>query len=262
MFAMTIATNLGLLRRFQIHETVFTRFLLGIKAWHRDLVHNWKRAVKGAHFVYNLIKMAELGSVLSQLEQLVLIVAVLCRDIDWQAELNESFVDESLSIVFRDRPAMEIHHCERTIEVINSEGSNIFENVPDGDLDDVWAAILALIQTTNMGDHFGILLQFRNLAWPHVLFNERSPSHRLLLMKILIKLADVFWVFLDWTSCVEWTERVVGKCESQEQLGFIWFVARPLMGAVAEVFPKAKMFLDTSDKNRAEWVADARSNRR
>jgi hypothetical protein len=147
---------------------------------------------------------------------------------------------------------MEMHHCKVAIAEATADGQDIFRNVTSGEIDHVWANLISLVVATDMAAHFDIVGHFRDLVFPYVLFNDRAPDHRLLLMKMLIKAGDVYSIFLDWETCSAAAKKAGGG-DPREQIGLIWFVARPLMAAIVEVFPKAQQFLDACGENLAKW---------
>jgi GAF domain-containing protein len=253
-----VFTHLHFFQKFSIAPEVFSGFVLALRDLYQPSgLYTWRRTVMSAHFICGLVLGTEIGQILPAAEQLQLLVAVLCRNADWQPQLDTALVDLGMAVVFQDRPAMEMHHCEAAVALLADPGRNIFAGLPPGEVAVVWDGIFRLILATNMRQHFEIVAEAHRLTFPHVLFKGNSMDHRILLAKVLIKLADVFWTMLDFP----WAEELAGEAAgaigdsrlAANQAGLILFVARPLMSIVAAIAPRAQPFLAKCEENLKKW---------
>jgi hypothetical protein len=217
-----------------------------------------------------LLTATDLASILTPLECLALVVAALCHDIDHSDHEEQAGTDIGLSVLYRDRPVMEVHHCEQTMNIITKAEQNIFEHVPEDQQMQLWQMIISLILATDMAQHFEFWSKFDRLVYPQNMLNAQSSQHRLLLAQIVLKASDaaattrLFQVNERWANAANElakkghssSPRTV-ECDpaavAQGQIGFIMFVANPLLRTLVDVLPGARPMLNQLQGNLNEW---------
>ncbi|OTF71296.1 hypothetical protein BLA29_005865, partial [Euroglyphus maynei] len=91
-------TELNFLKTFNISYKVLCRWILTVrKNYRRVIYHNWRHALNVAQTMFVIIKTCNLNKILNEKEQLALMVASICHDLDHRG-LNNSFQAKSCRI--------------------------------------------------------------------------------------------------------------------------------------------------------------------
>jgi hypothetical protein len=213
----------------------------------------------------------------SKLECFALFISAICKDIDHYDFEDKSRSDIALAVLYRNRPVMEMHHCEQAIRIISKTEQNIFENIDQEQQVQLWQMIISLILGTDMAQHFELVSKLRVLVYPQMLFNAQSPQHRLLLAQIVVKSCDMssttrlFPINEKWATHVGKFTKQVGKSETETReadqlvvaknhLGFIMLVARPLFEVLCETVPGLSPAFDQLNGNIDEWKKRIKAN--
>ncbi|PAA74571.1 hypothetical protein BOX15_Mlig007514g2 [Macrostomum lignano] len=147
----------GLLAALQLDYRALCLWLLSVHKNYRPLLHhNWRHAFGVAHCACRLAKQSpELSSHLSPLEQLAVLVAALCHDLDHQdpdgfgqragldplAELYSSSVTER-------------RHFSRCIMLLSLEGCDILARLPQAQYSACISLVERCILATDLRQHF------------------------------------------------------------------------------------------------------------
>ena len=268
--------DLELSSTFNINNSKLIRFLLCVHDLQMNSkYHSWRRSVECTQFIYYLLTTTELNMVLSKIETLALLVAALCHDLDHYNIEDRGRSEIALSILYRNRSVLEVHHCEQTISVITKPEHNIFEGIDNDQQVNLWQMIISLILSTDMSKHFDIFNKFKALVYPQLMFNMQLPQQRLLLMEIALKCGDVSQT----CRLMPISERVAkeqmemlqqGIMDKRKtdtgldshmiakyQIGFFCLIARPLFFVLCEAIPEAKPALNQLEGNLIEWKEKA-----
>ncbi|OHS94488.1 GAF domain containing protein [Tritrichomonas foetus] len=264
--------DLGLSSTFHINNAKLIRFLLCVHDLHMNSqYHSWRRSIESAQFIYFLLTSTEMAMMLSKLEILALLVAAICHDIDHYDIEDRGRSEIALSVLYRNRSVLEVHHCEQTISVITKPEQNIFEAIESEQQVTLWQTIISLILATDMSKHFDIFNKCKALVYPQNMLNLQSPQHRLFLMQIALKCADVSETCRLMPICerVAQNQLEMLRAESREkdkrteylehydiakyQIGFFMMIARPLFIILCEAVPTAKPALDQLEGNLSSW---------
>lgn len=274
-FIASIFHDLGISKQFKINNAKLIRFLLNVHDFHKKgQYHSWKRAIECVQFVYYLLATTELNVMIPPLEILAVVVAAICHDVDHYDFDDESRSEIALSVLYRNRPIMEMHHCEQTINIISQAEQNIFENVEPEQQAILWQTIISLILGTDMAKHFELVNKYSALVYPQNMLNLQIPAHKLLLEQMIIKMGDasaacrLFQINDRWSrtayksSLPEEERKAIGQNRfkddvflliAEQQVGFINIISRPILRGLVEVAKSAKPALDQMEGNLNEW---------
>ena len=267
--------DLGFSHDFKINNAKLIRFLLAVHDLHCDAnYHSWNRAIESAQFVYYLLTTTDLPMILSKLEAFALFIAAICHDLHHYNIEDKSRSEIALAVLYRNRPVLEMHHCEQCINVISKPEHNIFENIEQDQQVQLWQSIISLILSTDMAQHFQLVQKFRSLVFPTMMLNMNSPQHKLLLSQIVLKCCDaatacrLFPVNERWAKTLNDLGHKLNASEAgtneeemviiaKNQVGFSLIVAQPLFTVLVQAIPEAKPALDQLIGNLDEWKARA-----
>jgi GAF domain-containing protein len=271
----TFFHELGFSSTFEINNAKLIRFLLALHDLYGGATfHSWTRTIEAAQFVFYLLTTTDLPNILTPLEAFALMIAALCHDVDHSETDNQSPAEIGLSVLYRNRPVMEMHHCEQTMHVITKAEQNIFEHVPEDQQSLLWQMIISLILGTDMGQHFELCSKMSRIVFPQNMLNPQSPQHRLLLAQIVLKCTDAAATTRVFSVNERWAREVIvnthkktrgSRPDSIEnrivtakgQVGFILLVANPLFRVLVEVLPQAIPLLRQLRGNLHRWKGRA-----
>ena len=267
--------DLGLISTFKINNAKFIRFLLAVHdLYQKQTVHGWRQAIESTQFVYYLLSSTELNNAFSKLDMLALLISALCHDIDHYDIEDKGRSEIALAVLYRNRPILEMHHCEVTIGVISKEEQNIFENIESDQSVQLWQMIISLILATDMAQHFEILNMFKALVYPQNMLNLTNSMHKLLLMQIILKCSDVahtcrlmqvdedfaikagklfHGIGLNEDNINEDEKKSDNVKRAKYMMAFIILISRPLFLVLAEAVPGARSAFDQLEGNLEEW---------
>ena len=125
------------------------------------------------------------------MEILIILVASICHDVGHPG-VNNSFLSNtshSLSIRYNDQSILENFHTCLTFEILTSSSDlNIFSNFSRNEFQAIRKAIILCILSTDLSKHVEILNRLENISGN---FDKEDPDHRSLILKMLIKSADI-----------------------------------------------------------------------
>ncbi|KAI8761655.1 cGMP-dependent 3,5-cyclic phosphodiesterase, partial [Biomphalaria glabrata] len=168
MSCISMFEDLGFLARWRIKIDTLVRFLLMVKKGYRNPpYHNWMHAYAVTHFCYLLIKNLHLHNYLDDIELLALFVSCLCHDIDHRGTTN-SFQVQSQSVLAAlyssEGSVMERHHLAQSMCILNTDGSNLFENLSSKEYQTVLDLMREIILATDLAHHLRTVKEQEQLA--------------------------------------------------------------------------------------------------
>ncbi|OHT14327.1 GAF domain containing protein [Tritrichomonas foetus] len=198
--------SLDLTTTFRITNSKLIRFLLAVyESCNDKILHTWNKAVESVQFMYFLIKKIELDYDIPKLDQLVLLICALCHDID-HFEQDMGGIEGPFQILYRNRPIMEMHHCEEIVTIINESEQNIFENISPEDATQMWLKIYDLILATNPSTFYMNMTRLGTLVRPNFIFKFQNKSHRTFLYKAMVIACDLCRTVNSFELCKEWAQ--------------------------------------------------------
>lgn len=277
----------NLLEEFKIPNEVFFRFIYAIREKYNDVpYHNWMHCVDVCQYLAYEISTAELEKVFTPLEMLSLFVAAVCHDAGHEG-LNNIYnvkAETPLGILFKDQSVMETHHCTVAISLLTREEYNLFHNVDLENQRALWTKIIQLILATDMANHFKLVKETSDIV-ENAEFDINKPEHRILAMKLLLKVGDIsnvsrpFQIADKWCDilCEEFfrqgdNEKSLGigltsplndrlnSDKPKSQIGFYNFVCLPLYSVVGKIFPPLEVNHVSVKSNLEVWKELAGQN--
>ena len=271
-----------LLQEFKVTNEKFFRFLTEIRDTYKKVpYHNWRHAVDVTQFVTYELLISRFDQHLTKFELFGLLVSAVCHDANHDGFTNVYNVkaETPLGILFKNQSVMETHHCQVAINVISKEETNIFEIFQKDEYKKMWGLIISLILSTDMARHFDIINTFNNLKDTES-FNMTITEHRILIMQIILKCADISNVARPFELADKWCdvlceeffrqgdlERANGMeftspnndrehlDKPKSQIGFYTFVCLPLFQTAARAIPALQCNVDQVSSNLNRWKA-------
>ena len=183
--------HFDIMTTFKINNETFFHFLFDVRAsYNRVPYHNWMHAVDVCQFLAFTIQCGGFGKIFTKFEIFGLLTAAICHDANHDGFSNQYNVKAQtpLGILFKNQSVMETHHCSVSIGIITKDESNIFKNLSETEIAQMWNLFINLILSTDMAKHFTIVEQAQSLdkkTW------HTTEEGRLNVMELLIKSADI-----------------------------------------------------------------------
>ncbi|KAL8598744.1 cGMP-dependent 3',5'-cyclic phosphodiesterase [Nucella lapillus] len=275
--------DLGFISRWRLKSDTLARFLLMVKKGYRNPpYHNWMHAFSVAHFGYLCIKNLQLVTYLEDIELFALFVSCLCHDIDHRGTTN-SFQVKSQSVLAAlyssEGSVMERHHLAQSMCILNTEGSNIFENLSSKEYQQVLDLMRDIILATDVAHHLRIFSSLEEMATNG--YTRTDPKCRNLLLCLLMTASDLSDQTKTWDNTKHIAvliyqeffsqgdlEKALGEsplemmdreraCVPDLQISFLDNIAIPVYRVLAMVFPQAKSVQECVLNNRKHWERKA-----
>lgn len=161
------------------------------------------------------------------------LLASLLHDFDHPGTSNSYQINASstLAIRYNDISVLENHHCAKAFEIIHSHGLDIFSGLQPEQKKFMRKAIIALILSTDMTQHFSLLEELESVAGvylsdpskipPLIQVDAEHPGYpragrrnidekpRLTIMKSILHVADISNPARPWEACKKWSDLVL-----------------------------------------------------
>lgn len=279
--AIHIFSQFGLPETFQIDRYRLRAFLHTLKKHYKaNPYHNFRHAVDVLQFTYAMLSVGKAMECLSRLEILGLLIAAVSHDVGHPG-LNNNFLIEtghSLAITYNDVSVLENFHGNQLFLILSNEECNILQNLERGQYQQLRKQVLQCILATDMSLHMDLLGKINSIK---PVFSADIAEHRLLLCKLIIKVADISNPTKPFEQAKYWgdllreemfrqgdKERVeLGKVSAYMDrtdlaatapkfaLGFADMIMLPIVKCVVEFLPKASGLLESLLRNRSVWIA-------
>ncbi|XP_070198200.1 cGMP-dependent 3',5'-cyclic phosphodiesterase-like isoform X2 [Littorina saxatilis] len=275
--------DLGFTTRWRLKPDTLARFLLMVKKGYRNPpYHNWMHAFSVAHFGYLSIKNLHLTNHLDDIELFALFVSCLCHDIDHRGTTN-SFQVKSQSVLAAlyssEGSVMERHHLAQSMCILNTEGSNIFENLSSKEYQQMLDLMKDIILATDVAHHLRIFDLLEDMARDG--YDKNDPKCHDLLLCLLMTAADLSDQTKTWDNTKHTAvliyqeffsqgdlEKALGEsplemmdrekaCVPDLQISFLDNIAIPVYVVLADLFEEATEVKENVENNRMHWVHKA-----
>ncbi|XP_055894409.1 uncharacterized protein LOC106057313 isoform X3 [Biomphalaria glabrata] len=281
MSCISMFEDLGFLSRWRIKIDTLVRFLLMVKKGYRNPpYHNWMHAYAVTHFCYLLIKNLHLHNYLDDIELLALFVSCLCHDIDHRGTTN-SFQVQSQSVLAAlyssEGSVMERHHLAQSMCILNTDGSNLFENLSSKEYQTVLDLMREIILATDLAHHLRTVKEQEQLAESDS-YDRNNAKHKHILLCLLMTACDLSDQTKNWNNTKHIAalvyqeffsqgdlEKALGKnpmemmdreraCIPELQISFLDNIAAPVYKILARMFTEAQIPARNVEENRKHWV--------
>ncbi|XP_055067755.2 dual 3',5'-cyclic-AMP and -GMP phosphodiesterase 11A isoform X2 [Misgurnus anguillicaudatus] len=273
--------ELGVVQKFKIDYEVLCRWLLTVRKNYRTVAyHNWRHAFNVSQCMFIMITTAGFQEVLTDTENLALMVGCLCHDLDHRGT-NNAFQAKSgsaLSLLYGTSATLEHHHFNHAVMILQSEGHNIFANLCSKEYSNMMQLLKQAILSTDLTLYF----KRRTKFFERVLsgqFSWSNEEHREIFRSMLMTACDLGAVTRPWEISKQVAELVTseffeqGDRERSElkltpaaifdrnrkdelpvlQLEWIDGICKPLYEALAKLNRKLQPMVDGIDANRKKW---------
>ena len=191
-YLIVIFKDFNLLEIFNINEEKMRKFLIAVRSRYikANPYHNFIHGFDVAQSIYSYLTNGKGATYLSHIEILSLLVAAICHDVAHPGVSNLFLIATShpLSLRYNDNSILENFHASTTFEILADPETNIFENLSVKDFRTVRKLIISSILATDLSKHMEITNKLEAISGN---FCKDEADHRLLLMQILIKTADI-----------------------------------------------------------------------
>ncbi len=231
--------HLDLLTQFNIRPEVLERFLRAIKHMYRsNPYHNWIHAFDVMQATFCLLIQFDGRTKLTHLDCLALLVSSLCHDLSHPGVSNAHLVatQSNLAVLYNDRAVLENFHAASLFQLLcRHDDLNIFESLTKQQLREVRKSITECILATDMADHYEYVTRLcvkADSGSPE--WDCNDADQRTLLMKCIVKMADISNAARPWDVSVEWSRRVTEEFFAQGCVGECWRLSLLTLWQVTE----------------------------
>jgi len=270
--------DFGLFERFNVPKEKFHNFLTDARNNYsrKNPYHNFRHAFDVTQTVYLFLTNAGAAAMLNYLEIFALLVAAIVHDLGHPG-LNNNFqiaTSSPLALRYNDRSILENHHCSLAFTLLKKPENDILSGLSDEQRREVRNLIIVCVLATDLAHHMEITAQFNSVASK---FTKDEKQHRMLMLQILLKAADIsnpgkpFEIAKYWANMVQEEFFAQGDLEKEKlmpvspfmdrekpalpkmQLNFIDYLVTPLFLSVRDVLPKASPICDRLEDNKKMW---------
>ncbi|OAF67954.1 hypothetical protein A3Q56_04331 [Intoshia linei] len=263
---------------FKINKKTLAHFILGVRNGYRDLpYHNWLHAFSVAHFFYVMNTVCDITLYLDYIDIFVIIVSCLCHDLDHRGTNNAFHLQSksTLSSLYSSHGSvMEEHHFAQTLNILNVEGCNIFENSNRENYAYLLESIHEIILATDLSNHLKIVKDIEKLA--NSVYNKQDKSHRKLLKCLIITCCDLCDVTKTWENSKQTALKVYEEFNAQGdleeslnqkrsfnlnnvadipkiQIQFLSEIALPVYKSLSKIIPQMSKPYENANSNLKQW---------
>ncbi|SBT47814.1 3',5'-cyclic nucleotide phosphodiesterase, putative [Plasmodium ovale wallikeri] len=149
--------------------------------------------------------------------KLVMFISGICHDIGHPGYNNLFFVNSlhPLSIIYNDISVLENYHASITFKILQLNQCNILKSFSEKDFRLIRSYIIELILGTDMKHHFEIISKFRIRRENEDFDYRKNNDDLLVLIKMIIKSADISHGSVKWNEHYKWCQRVLCEFYSQ-----------------------------------------------
>ncbi|SCQ16856.1 3',5'-cyclic nucleotide phosphodiesterase, putative [Plasmodium ovale] len=149
--------------------------------------------------------------------KLVMFISGICHDIGHPGYNNLFFVNSlhPLSIIYNDISVLENYHASITFKILQLNQCNLLKSFSEKDFRLIRSYIIELILGTDMKHHFEIISKFRIRRENEDFDYKKNSDDLLVLIKMIIKSADISHGSVKWNEHYKWCQRVLCEFYSQ-----------------------------------------------
>ncbi|KAI9470780.1 MAG: hypothetical protein EXX96DRAFT_597566 [Benjaminiella poitrasii] len=263
-------TKLDILETLNLTHSQLLDFLIDVQETYQDTpYHSFYHAVDIIVVLYYIIIHLEAKKYLTDMDISLLFMAAVCHDAGHTGYNNDFHVklNTELAIRYHQTSVLESLSVDITFELFEKHHFRL--NTQQ------LASIRKLILSTDMAFHYDLLTEATALE--DVFSTVRSCTQQQSFACILLHAADISNTVRIWPISKQWSDLIVqeffrqGDAEKTARLQvspgmdrdlvtqpsislkFGDFVARPYFEALADLLPRATIFLNHLEENREEW---------
>lgn len=210
-------------RGYSLPEPALASFLSAVASHYRDRdqvpYHNFGHVVQVLHTAWLLLESSpKCRAVLRPVDELSLLVAAVCHDLDHDGRSNAFHVNAGteLALRYNDRSVMENHHCALAFAILRSRaGRGVFASFSADEARSARRSICESILSTDMTCHYALT---RELQEHGPDFSAAADADRLLLVRVLLHGCDIGGPVRTFRVAARWSKRVHEEFGAQARL--------------------------------------------
>ena len=274
--------HLNLISSMQLSLPALQQFLLHIRAkYRRNPYHNFFHGFAVFQFGFFMLTSSKLLRLLSPQDQLALLIACLCHDVDHPGTTNsfQIAVESELARAHNDVAVLENHHAFVTREMLRQSATNFLPTFTAVQMRAFRHVITQAILATDMAVHFELCRQFARFDSDLDKYDGRREDDRQLVINVVTHSSDLSAQVMDFSIASLWETRVTAEFIAQSELesergipvstfmnglhehavryknhlNFLDFVMQPLWSVVSDVLPPMQTCLDSLRSNRQSY---------
>jgi len=276
---MHMFKQLDLYEKFNFRPIKLWNLLEALRSrYKKNHYHNFIHAIDVTQYVFIFISSDKIKEMLTLEEKFMILTAALCHDVDHPGVNNNFLINtqDELALLYNDRSVLENHHAAYAFKLLNDPRYNILEGIDDEFYKEFRRTVVNIILATDMASHFSICSKFQARISTGPLLND-AIEDRMLLLKIIMKCADINNISRPFPIAKEWAELCIKEFLQQgdkekernipvsplmdrdtlnfpkSQIGFADFVAAPLFKHVATAFSNLTYMHNSIMYNRDQW---------
>eukprot|EP00899_Mesostigma_viride_P019341 jgi/Mesvir1/27408/Mv07207-RA.3 len=270
-----------LVRHFRLPKDKLLSFLAALEeGMLPNGYHNSTHIADVTNGLLHLLKHSGLAKYLTRLDVLAVVTAALLHDFRHPG-LNNDFVVKSsneLALRYNDLTVLENYHVAEGFILLADVSRNFLEVLGAEDYRYVRRMIIEIVLASDLKRHFELVEAFKTRTKDKESpLSKKEEGHRLLLMQIALKVADIghaakkLDIHKQWTAAITEEfylqgdkERAAGLKVSpfmdretnnlaKSQLGFFSYIAFPLFEAWVAAFPASRPIMEAISANIKYW---------
>ncbi|KAJ3130049.1 cAMP-specific 3',5'-cyclic phosphodiesterase 4D [Nowakowskiella sp. JEL0407] len=272
-----------LVKRLNLNSRKLAKFISLIEdGYHPDVpYHNSTHATDVLHAVNFFCDSEPLAEFITDFELLISYVAAIIHDHDHPG-LNNAFLmkqSDYKAILYNDRSILENHHLASSFQILLQEECNFLESMTIEEYRVFREQVIELVIATDISMHFQTLSNIKNKVVVSKNFDFRIADDRALLLKAIIKAADISNVSKSWDLYKQWLDRLTEEFFRQgdrerelgmqitpfmdrnemaiphSQISFMDFISIPLFEVLSKVLKPAEYVINGLLRNREAMIA-------
>ncbi|KAH3763129.1 3'5'-cyclic nucleotide phosphodiesterase [Pelomyxa schiedti] len=197
-------------------------FFSSVEAMYQDVpFHSVWHAADVLQATYVLLEELSKKVVLSDLEKFAQLIAAAIHDVGHPG-LNNSFqvqAETDLAFQYNDQSVLENFHAKTGLSLLNESG--LTADMDPSEQKALRSLIISLILATDMSQHWRVVSEFKTVSQ----HGKITGDGKLLVMKMLMKIADISNVTRSGETMKTWAERMTEEFflqgDEERKLGFV-----------------------------------------
>jgi len=201
----------NLFSELNIPEKEFNRFIGLIEKGYHDLpFHNKIHATDVLHGMNYLVKNPRIKAMCSTVDIMCCYISAIIHDYDHPGYSNVYLINiqDEMSILYNDQRVLENHHLAKAWELLLKPENNFLKNFDKKEFLKIRKLIIELVLATDLSQHNQLLCSFKDkiMSNPDLVIDDDAKE---LILKIIIKFADVSNTSKTWDIYTYWIERIM-----------------------------------------------------
>ncbi|KAL0209601.1 hypothetical protein RCL1_008439 [Eukaryota sp. TZLM3-RCL] len=227
---ISMLSSLGLVQHFDLDTSKLRSFVEDVARHYKyNPYHNFAHAIDVSQMCFFLLSSVRQRRLIEPVEQLALMTAALCHDVEHPG-LNNAFLVQArspLAIFYNDLSVLENHHASRASMILIKEQNNFVSHLSPTLWNRFRSVMVSCILSTDMAQHSKFLQNIAQLKEDCSISNEcdetvdevlrSSPLQRLTLCQALLKICDIGNPTRPFRIARKWAELLIQEFLGQSE---------------------------------------------